>query len=79
MSNIEEFYVFLIGIERNKKKSSAARSIVRDLSGTGQNGRPGDYPVIGIRENVIFEKPSVTNRKKMMRAIYVQQLHCAEE
>ena len=32
-----------------------------------------------LRSRQAFEKPSVTNRKKMMRAIYVQQLHCAEE
>ena len=32
-----------------------------------------------LRSRQAFEKPSVTNRKKMMRAIYVQQLHCADE
>jgi small subunit ribosomal protein S21 len=32
-----------------------------------------------LRSRQAFEKPSVTNRKKMMRAIYVQQLHCAED
>lgn len=26
-----------------------------------------------------FEKPSVTNRKKMMKAVYVQQLRQAEQ
>ena len=26
-----------------------------------------------------FEKPSVTNRKKMMKAVYVQQLRANEE
>ncbi len=32
-----------------------------------------------LRSRQAFEKPSVTNRKKMMRAVYVQQLHRAEE
>ncbi len=32
-----------------------------------------------LRSRQAFEKPSVTNRKKMMRAIYVQQLHRSEE
>ena len=32
-----------------------------------------------LRSRQAFEKPSVTNRKKMMRAIYVQQLDCAED
>ena len=32
-----------------------------------------------LRSRQAFEKPSVTNRKKMMRAIYVQQLHRTEE
>ena len=32
-----------------------------------------------LRSRQAFEKPSVTNRKKMMRAIYVQQLHSVDE
>ncbi len=32
-----------------------------------------------LRSRQAFEKPSVTNRKKMMRAIYVQQLHSQED
>ncbi|OUO54568.1 30S ribosomal protein S21 [Parabacteroides sp. An277] len=32
-----------------------------------------------LRNRQAFEKPSVTKRKQMMRAIYVQQLHQAEE
>lgn len=32
-----------------------------------------------LRRRQAFEKPSVTNRKKMMRAIYIQQLHQNEE
>lgn len=32
-----------------------------------------------LRSRQAFEKPSVTNRKKMMRAIYVQQLHASED
>lgn len=32
-----------------------------------------------LRSRQAFEKPSVTNRKKIMRAIYVQQLHRTEE
>ena len=30
--------------------------------------------VKGLRARQAFEKPSVTNRKKMMKALYVQQL-----
>ncbi|HJB73992.1 30S ribosomal protein S21 [Barnesiella sp. An22] len=32
-----------------------------------------------LRNRQAFEKPSVTNRKKMMRAIYIQKLHQDEE
>ncbi len=32
-----------------------------------------------LRRRQAFEKPSVTNRKKMMKAIYVQQLRSVEE
>ena len=32
-----------------------------------------------LRSRQAFEKPSVTNRKKMMRAIYVQKLQQQED
>ena len=32
-----------------------------------------------LRSPQAFEKPSVTNRKKMMKAVYVQQLRRNEE
>ena len=32
-----------------------------------------------LRSRQAFEKPSVTNRKKMMKAVYVQQLRTNEE
>lgn len=32
-----------------------------------------------IRERQAFQKPSVANRKKMMKAVYVQQLRQNEE
>lgn len=32
-----------------------------------------------LRSRQAFEKPSVTNRKKMMNAVYVQQLRTNEE
>ena len=32
-----------------------------------------------LRSRQAFEKPSVTNRKKMMKAIYVQKLRKAEQ
>lgn len=32
-----------------------------------------------LRSRQAFEKPSVTNRKKMMRAIYVQKLQQIED
>ena len=32
-----------------------------------------------LRSRQVFEKPSVTNRKKMMKAVYVQQLRRNEE
>lgn len=32
-----------------------------------------------LRRRQVFEKPSVTNRKKMMKAVYVQQLRQGEE
>ena len=32
-----------------------------------------------LRSRQAFEKPSVTNREKMMKAVYVQQLRQAEQ
>ena len=32
-----------------------------------------------LRARQQFEKPSVINRKKMTKAVYIQQLHTAEE
>lgn len=32
-----------------------------------------------LRSRQAFEKPSVTNRKKMMKAVYVQHLRLVEE
>lgn len=32
-----------------------------------------------LRSRQAFEKPSVANRKKMMHAIYIQQLHSKED
>lgn len=32
-----------------------------------------------LRNRQAFEKPSVTNRKKMMKAVYVQKLRTIEE
>ena len=32
-----------------------------------------------LRRRQAFEKPSVTNRKKMMKAVYVQQLRQGEK
>ena len=32
-----------------------------------------------LRNHQAFEKPSVTNRKKMMRAIYIQKLQQIED
>ncbi|WP_289855091.1 30S ribosomal protein S21, partial [uncultured Muribaculum sp.] len=32
-----------------------------------------------LRSRQAFEKPSVTNRKKMMKAVYVQKLRMVEE
>ena len=32
-----------------------------------------------LRSRQAFEKPSITNRKKMMKAVYVQQLRANEE
>ena len=32
-----------------------------------------------LRNRQAFEKPSVVNRKKMMKAVYVQKLHLNED
>ena len=32
-----------------------------------------------LRSRKAFEKPSVANRKKMMKAVYVQKLHLNED
>ena len=37
------------------------------------------YSIKEVRARHAFEKPSVTNRKKMVKAIYVQKLRQAEQ
>ena len=43
------------------------------------NAREKTGIVRELRSRQAFEKPSVTNRKKMMKAVYVQQLRATEE
>ncbi len=41
--------------------------------------KEGENIVRELRSRQAFQKPSVTNRKKMMKAVYVQQLRANEE
>ncbi|MEZ3520852.1 MAG: 30S ribosomal protein S21, partial [Muribaculaceae bacterium] len=54
-----------LNIERSLKK------FIRKFEKTGI--------VKELRSRQAFQKPSVTNRKKMMKAVYVQKLRSVEE
>ena len=45
----------------------------------GENIEKALKKVKELRNRQAFEKPSVTNRKKMMRAIYIQKLQQIED
>ncbi|WP_289712248.1 30S ribosomal protein S21 [uncultured Muribaculum sp.] len=49
----------------------SSRSVKRKFEKTGI--------VKELRSRQAFEKPSITNRKKMMKAVYVQKLRMVEE
>ena len=63
--------MIVVPLKECEKKKKALKKFKRKFEKTGV--------VKELRNRQAFEKPSVTKRKQMMRAIYVQQLHQAEE
>ena len=60
-----------VGVKEGESIEKALKKFKRKFERTGI--------VKELRSRQAFEKPSVTNRKKMMKAVYVQQLRQAEQ
>ena len=63
--------MILVQVKEGENIEKALKKFKRKFERTGI--------VRELRSRQAFEKPSVTNRKKMMKAIYVQQLRHAEQ
>ena len=63
--------MIVVPVKEGENIEKALKKFKRKFENTGV--------VKELRSRQAFEKPSVTNRKKMMRAIYVQQLHSNED
>lgn len=63
--------MIIVQVKEGKNIERALKKFKRKYERTGV--------VKELRRRQAFEKPSVTNRKKMMKAVYVQQLRQGEE
>ena len=63
--------MIIVPIKEGENIERALKKFKRKFEKTGT--------VKELRARQAFEKPSVTKRAKMMKAIYVQQLHQAED
>ncbi len=63
--------MIIVQVKENENIEKALKKFKRKFERTGI--------VKELRSRQAFEKPSVKNRKKMMKAIYVQQLRQAEQ
>ena len=63
--------MIIVQVKEGENIESALKKFKRKFEKTGV--------VKELRSRQAFEKPSVTNRKKMMKAVYVQQLRRNEE
>ena len=63
--------MIIVQVKEGENIERALKKFKRKLEKTGV--------VKELRSRQAFEKPSVTNRKKMMKAVYVQQLRRNEE
>ena len=63
--------MIIVQVKEGENIERALKKFIRKFEKTGV--------VKELRSRQAFEKPSVTNRKKMMKAVYVQQLRRNEE
>lgn len=63
--------MIIVQVKENENIEKALKKFKRKFERTGI--------VRELRARQAFEKPSVTNRKKMVKAIYVQKLRQAEQ
>ncbi|MDE6006681.1 MAG: 30S ribosomal protein S21 [Muribaculaceae bacterium] len=63
--------MIIVQVKENENIEKALKKFKRKFEKTGI--------VRELRARQAFEKPSVTNRKKMVKAIYVQKLRQAEQ
>ena len=63
--------MIIVQVKEGKNIEKALKKFKRKYEKTGI--------VKELRSRQAFEKPSVTNRKKMMKAVYVQKLRQGEE
>ena len=63
--------MIIVQVKENENIEKALKKFKRKFERTGI--------IKELRARQAFEKPSVTNRKKMVKAIYVQQLRQAEQ
>ena len=63
--------MIIVQVKENENTEKALKKFKRKFEKTGI--------VKELRARQAFEKPSVTNRKKMVKAIYVQKLRQAEQ
>lgn len=63
--------MIIVQVKENENIEKALKKFKRKFERTGI--------IKELRSRQAFEKPSVKNRKKMVKAIYVQQLRQAEQ
>ena len=63
--------MIIVPVKEGENIEKALKKFKRKFEKTGE--------VKELRNRQAFEKPSVTNRKKMMRAIYIQKLQQIED
>ena len=63
--------MIIVPVKEGENIEKALKKFKRKIEKTGV--------VKELRNRQAFEKPSVTNRKKMMRAIYIQKLQQIED
>lgn len=63
--------MIIVQVKENENIEKALKKFKRKFERTGI--------IKELRARQAFEKPSVTNRKKMVKAVYVQKLRQAEQ
>ena len=63
--------MIIVQVKENENIEKALKKFKRKFERTGI--------IKELRSRQAFEKPSVTNRKKMVKAVYVQKLRQAEQ